>query len=453
MPKSDHVPACPSIPAVRSLGQEAREYQIELITPMFGGGVEPGVNDSSFPIRPTAIRGQLRYWWRLTRGLSLGAGMWRREEEIFGSTEFPSPVEICVSNWSKPDLVAASVFDRFGPEAYALFAAVEGQHNIVRHGLKFTLTVKWPTVDELKQRRKAQNRSREKTLPSDISDLTPDIETAFAAWLTLGGLGARTRRGCGAVRCDKLTLILPPKLAVGVRVFLGPPQGDSMSAWHHSVLRYRNFRQTPRGKKHKKTIQTRNGPKVIQVPGRSHWPEPDSIRKLTGCSLKPPNGTSPSGVPADEDTRDHSVPIVPANLLPAFPKAMLGLPINFHFADGPGKHAPGQANLDPQDVELRPLDESMDRMASPVVTRPLFVDGKWHPAVVILDPQLPENFQARLVGPKAKAGGGRVNEQISASAIQGDDVAKLETMRGQKNALDALAVYLLQVAKYEEVTP
>jgi len=131
---------------------------------------------------------------------------------------------------------------------------------------------------------------------------------------------------------------------------------------------------------------------------------------------------------------------------------VLGLPINFHFADGPGKHASGQASLDPQDVELRPFDESVDRMASPVVTRPLFVDGEWRPAVIITEPQFPKNFQARLVGPKAKAGGGRINEPISAAAIQGDNVAKLETMRGQKNALDALAVYLLQVAKYEEVT-
>ena len=415
---------------------------------MVGGGAIAGEVDFEFPIRPTAIRGHLRYWWRLIRGRSLGEGMWRREEEIFGSTEFPSPIEIRISNCIKPELFPASDFDRFGPEAYALFSAVEGKQNIVREGMKFTLSVIWPDVEELMQRRKAQNRIWDKKLPIDIVDLTPDIDDMLAAWLTFGGLGARTRRGCGAVHCNNQDLIDLSKLAVGVRIFLGPPNLDANMAWFHSVLAYRDFRQTPRGKKHPKLL---NPNKTIHVPGRSHWPEPDSIRKLTGCSLKPSTGNSPSGVPTDEDTNDHSIPIVPANLLPAFPKAVFGLPINFHFADGPGKHARGQANLDPQNVELRPFDESLDRMASPVLTRPLFVDGKWRPAVIILDTQLPANFQARLFGSKAKVGGGTINEPISASAIQGDNVAKLETMRGQKNALEALAVYLKQVSKFEEV--
>ncbi len=39
-----------------------RGYDIELITPMFGGGVETRVNDPSLPVRPTAIRGQLQFW-------------------------------------------------------------------------------------------------------------------------------------------------------------------------------------------------------------------------------------------------------------------------------------------------------------------------------------------------------------------------------------------------------
>ncbi|WP_201366950.1 type III-B CRISPR module RAMP protein Cmr1, partial [Dictyobacter formicarum] len=45
---------------------QIREYQ--MITPLFGGGVKAGENDSLTPIRGTAIRGQLRYWWRACRG-------------------------------------------------------------------------------------------------------------------------------------------------------------------------------------------------------------------------------------------------------------------------------------------------------------------------------------------------------------------------------------------------
>lgn len=45
---------------------EIRRYR--LITPLFGGGVESGMNDPVTPIRGTSIRGQLRFWWRACRG-------------------------------------------------------------------------------------------------------------------------------------------------------------------------------------------------------------------------------------------------------------------------------------------------------------------------------------------------------------------------------------------------
>lgn len=122
------IPDCPTdIPIPKR--RESRSYEIELITPMVGGGAVAGEVDFDFPIRPTAIRGHLRYWWRLIRGHSLGEGRWRREEEIFGSTEFPSPIEIRISNWSKPELFPASHFDRFGPESFALFSEVKANLN------------------------------------------------------------------------------------------------------------------------------------------------------------------------------------------------------------------------------------------------------------------------------------------------------------------------------------
>lgn len=37
----------------------------ELVTPLYGGGVEAATVDKDMPIRASAIRGQLRFWWRL----------------------------------------------------------------------------------------------------------------------------------------------------------------------------------------------------------------------------------------------------------------------------------------------------------------------------------------------------------------------------------------------------
>lgn len=45
---------------------QKREYK--LITPLFGGGVEPGEYDEHTPIRGSEIRGHLRFWWRACFG-------------------------------------------------------------------------------------------------------------------------------------------------------------------------------------------------------------------------------------------------------------------------------------------------------------------------------------------------------------------------------------------------
>ena len=42
-----------------------QEIRCELITPIYGGGIQAAVPDVLMPIRVTAIRGQLRFWWRL----------------------------------------------------------------------------------------------------------------------------------------------------------------------------------------------------------------------------------------------------------------------------------------------------------------------------------------------------------------------------------------------------
>ena len=55
----------------------------ELMTPMYGGGVAPSEVDRTMPIRPTAIRGQLRFWWPPAE--------WRRARAE-GSVRAPSPI-------------------------------------------------------------------------------------------------------------------------------------------------------------------------------------------------------------------------------------------------------------------------------------------------------------------------------------------------------------------------
>ena len=64
------------------------ERKYELITPLFGGGVEAGKNDNITPISGKVIRGHLRFWWRATRGGQFNGdleAMKAREAEIWGA--------------------------------------------------------------------------------------------------------------------------------------------------------------------------------------------------------------------------------------------------------------------------------------------------------------------------------------------------------------------------------
>ncbi|MBX3013285.1 MAG: type III-B CRISPR module RAMP protein Cmr1, partial [Caldilineaceae bacterium] len=71
---------------------QTREY--ELITPLFGGGVEPTEADPVTVIRGTAIRGHLRFWWRACRAGDFDSitELNAREGALWGNTETSSQV-------------------------------------------------------------------------------------------------------------------------------------------------------------------------------------------------------------------------------------------------------------------------------------------------------------------------------------------------------------------------
>jgi CRISPR-associated protein Cmr1 len=445
------------VPALRSSGRLTSQYEIEIVTPMVGGGVQAGVNDLRFPVRETTIRGHLRHWWRLTSGqlfLSDTAALWQREEEIFGSTEFPSPLEVRVLG--RPQIQRCNPGD-LNPLAYALFAAIAHEQDVAREGIRFGLQLSWPDTAELNQRRKAQNQQRTKDrktfLPESIASLSTELEEAVRAWLAYGGLGARTRRGCGALVLLHETAGPSALPKIDARIFVDRSEKDAISAWKKALDVYRDFRQKPRGRDHLK--KTPGG--LATVPGRSHWPEADSIRQITGCALKPRAGTRPSGLPADEDTQDHATPVVPGEVLPSFPKAVLGLPINFHFADGPEKHRPGVADRDPGDVHLVPALkkegghwDDQERMASPVLTRPLWIEGHWHPALIILNTPWPQGYGARLKGKQANANGRDCDRIIPHHQIIDPRLRSVGPLRDQSDAIRALIKYLSTELSWEE---
>jgi CRISPR-associated protein Cmr1 len=103
--------------------------------------------------------------------------------------------------------------------------------------------------------------------------------------------------------------------------------------------------------------------------GRSRYPEPDTIRRITGWH-----------------TKQH----VPSNDMPdGFPRSELGLPIVFQFKD--------EEKGDPPKTTLNPFvgGQALERMASPLVLKPLAIT-KDHAIPLILCLHTPGVQQVEL---------------------------------------------------------
>ena len=196
MPKMDDIPICPTPPMVRSSGRVTREYQISLVTPLFGGGVEAGAPDDTLPIRGTSIRGQLQFWWRATRGAGFAShpDLFVRHAEIWGTTDRASPVEIAVRDTSASEARPCARYEwnqnaRRGqggwrlvweapfassPLPYALFS-FQGKP-ASRDGDPEELPAKFIETASVTLRVR---------YPQEFGE---DVETAVRAWVSFGGL-------------------------------------------------------------------------------------------------------------------------------------------------------------------------------------------------------------------------------------------------------------------------
>lgn len=313
-------------------------YDIEVITPLFGGGYDTRTVDTDMPIRASGVRGHLRFWWRATRGAEYESAddLWQRESEIWGSTKNPSQVivEIIMESYGKsypfvntPKGKGQPVFENNHPQ-YALFPFQENKSEGLpaancTSDISFKLKLSYPEQMEL------------------------DIKTAVKAWVNFGGVGARTRRGCGALYCEELA----PGYGHSIGKFYGDyldsfgfkspnekkwptlPEkilvndgaNDPLKCWSDLVGLMQEYRKTRKDK--------------VQC---SKWPETKIVRqKLSNPDYNIEN-----------------------RLEKSFPRAEFGLPIIFNFKD------PGD---DSKTAELYPLvdGENKKRMASPIILRPL----------------------------------------------------------------------------------
>ncbi|HZO72959.1 MAG TPA: type III-B CRISPR module RAMP protein Cmr1 [Ktedonobacteraceae bacterium] len=362
--------------------EQIREYK--LITPLYGGGVTPGEADPVTVVRATEIRGHLRFWWRATRGGQFGhdpKAMKNKEDEIWGkahttekkgatseeqekheseNTPFKQPVQIEVMLTHAGESKKSFSLERNtrgnlipkgnGIPDYAAFPMRPPQEDLRRK-----------TQKQLEEEIKSVRHHVQFTLKIIFSRThSDDVQAALWAWETFGGIGARTRRGFGALRLlmvnSKKNDDLPPSnqradvrrwinehlekfVVAGAwpsdvphleqKLFfeLAYPATNTFYPWRQLIAQYTNFRQS----------------RTKGRTGRSNWPEAEAIRELTGRR--------------HYTSLDHPQ---------KFPRAAFGLPILFHFKD----------EDDPKDTTLQGANKEHERLASPLILRPLACNGE-----------------------------------------------------------------------------
>lgn len=408
-------------------------FRLGLLTPALGGGMKPGEVEEDRPFRIPSIRGQLRFWWRATQGARFPlasqngrkvdyrpireaeALLWGMasvaEDDRRQSHQEPmaSAVRVALDLVEDPGhrLQRRKVTDDRAPMGsglgYLFFPAREIRGANARDALSYW----WGPMakvrveldlDQVKANLRRLGSFRDRTLDAALQeDLVRQVAAALWAWGHFGGIGARTRRGAGAVVMENvqgphqqwLTPVyrsvddvlkdfkkaaeffvagearhagdIPVLKGAWVAVSdltLGPSQqrptrgqpgaplampervaeavGRTMQDFRQGVGFARNPGQGPR-------------------PGRSRWPEPDAIRRLL-------RRWAPNHQP---------------RLPTFFPRAALGLPIVFKFNTTQARGDPeGQITLFPGD--------GLQRMASPVILRPLRLEGQDRYALVCL---------------------------------------------------------------------
>lgn len=315
-------------------------YHCTLVTPMYGGGVEAGKVDTAMPIRASAIRGQLRFWWRIACGSKAPKVMRENEEAIWGGigdkAAIASQVQIRVisKNVIMSNLVSSKKLAGSGVK-YALGAADEAY--CLPSGYHFVLEIRYKddiTSDQIKQ-----------------------VKESLRWWASFGGVGARTRRGFGSVVVDEIKTIDATEVeTISGKIALTEQSSDSAEdIWKKATELLYKFRQ---GRELGRNEGQGNRP------GRSRWPEPDQLRRMS-----------------NKHKANHEPEHKAGNV---FPRAAFGLPIIFDFND--------RSRTEPNTMTLLPKDAQ--RMASPLIIRPYKNGDQWQAAALLLP-----NWQTALNEP------------------------------------------------------
>jgi len=176
---------------------EKREYECEIVTPLFLGGADP----KKAELRVPPIKAAMRFWWRALYGNGDIEEMSKRESKIFGSTEQKSKVKVTIEiNDPKPVLKDLP----FGTKIMVTSKQKTFPISIIEY-LAFGLF-------DPKQRQGKYLRQHIEpgahfkvgiTCSKNVFD---EINKAIKTMICFGGFGSRSRNGFGSIQCNELLI-------------------------------------------------------------------------------------------------------------------------------------------------------------------------------------------------------------------------------------------------------
>lgn len=184
----------------RFKNMETREFEVEVVTPLFLGGANP----KKAELRAASIKGALRFWWRALYGCDEMENMKKRESEIFGSTEKKANMLLRLGDTSNVKYVLENLPQ--GLKVPVQSKRGNFQVSIIEY-LAFGL------CEYKKNQRK--NIYTKEHIPAgnkfNISLLynktfAEQILNSFKALVNYGGLGSHSRNGFGSIWVKDLSL-------------------------------------------------------------------------------------------------------------------------------------------------------------------------------------------------------------------------------------------------------